>query len=600
MDLTYGRFNSVETNAHISGALTDTLKARLAIHTFYEDEWQESYTRDDKIGSSEIYAARLLLDFEPATWARFSLNLNGWIDKSDPTAPQYIAPFPQQPCCGIPEVLAFPVAPDEPRAADWSPNSEPEADNNLFQVALRADFDITEDATLTSLTSYIDFDLNQVPEGDGTTFNILDVRSHVGSIESVTQELRIANSSDAQFRWLLGGNYDHITAEETFINDFTDSSTGPALGIFTAGVFGEQRITNYAVFGNIEYDVVQSITLKAGARYTDAELKSENCGFDTGDGATNALFTFLSELLTGMPVPPLQPGDCFNLDENFRNGPPFFGKLTEDNVSWRLGVDYRLNDDVLLYANVAKGYKAGSFPVLGAATNIEYEPVTQESVLAYEAGIKAAVTDRLHINAAGFYNDYKDKQLKSKLIDPIFGVLDNLVNIPKTELWGAELELTATPVAGLIIRGAVAYIDAEITEYFGVNNVGVQQDFAGALVPYTPEWTGRLVADYEWPISSSLSAFVGASITAKSSSIAIVGGEDFVLNGVSDLYRLNAHEVIDVRAGIAGPGDKWRLTLSGRNITNEFRIINASTDSDAIVRYVGRPMTWGVTWAYDF
>jgi outer membrane receptor protein involved in Fe transport len=237
---------------------------------------------------------------------------------------------------------------------------------------------------------------------------------------------------------------------------------------------------------------------------------------------------------------------------------------------------------------------------LGAATNIEYEPVTQESVLAYEAGIKAAVTDRLHINAAGFYNDYKDKQLKSKLIDPIFGVLDNLVNIPKTELWGAELELTATPVAGLIIRGAVAYIDAEITEYFGVNNVGVQQDFAGALVPYTPEWTGRLVADYEWPISSSLSAFVGASITAKSSSIAIVGGEDFVLNGVSDLYRLNAHEVIDVRAGIAGPGDKWRLTLSGRNITNEFRIINASTDSDAIVRYVGRPMTWGVTWAYDF
>jgi iron complex outermembrane receptor protein len=55
-----------------------------------------------------------------------------------------------------------------------------------------------------------------------------------------------------------------------------------------------------------------------------------------------------------------------------------------------------------------------------------------------------------------------------------------------------------------------------------------------------------------------------------------------------------------VRAGVASPDDKWRLTVFGRNITDEFYILNASTASDAIVRYVGRPATWGVTFGYRF
>jgi iron complex outermembrane receptor protein len=598
-DLTYGRFNTLETNAFVSGRLAPTLKGRAAVHVLHGDDWQKSYTRNDKVGEAAVYAGRLLLDFEPAERVRFSLNVNGWVDKSDPAAPQYIAPFPQQTCCALPAVVAYPVSPSRPRAADWSPNSRPRAHNELLQVALRSDFDITQDVTLTALTSYVDFNLDQVPEGDGTFFNILDVRTHQGSIESFTQELRIANAGSARLRWVVGGNYDQTKARETFVNDFSQSSTPGALGIIAGGVFGEQRMKTYAVFGNAEYDVMPALTLKAGARYTKAKRKSENCGFDAGDGATNGFFTFLSGLLSGTAVPALRPGDCFNMDANFRNGPPFFGELTEDNVSWRVGVDYKPSRDLLLYANVAKGFKGGSFPVLGAATNAQYRPVTQESVLSYEAGVKATVAPWLQVNAAAFYYDYKDKQLKSKLIDPVFGVLDVLVNVPKTKLKGAELEVTANPVEGLTLQGAVSYIDAEITEYMGVNNAGVLDDFAGTRVPYTPKWTGRLNLDYERPVGG-LVAFAGTSLSFKSSSVAIVGGDQAVINGRSNLYRLNSYALLDVRAGVASPDDKWRLTVFGRNITDEFYILNASTASDAIVRYVGRPATWGVTFGYRF
>jgi iron complex outermembrane receptor protein len=451
---------------------------------------------------------------------------------------------------------------------------------------------------LTSISSYIDFDLDQVPEGDGTAFHILDVISHRGSIETLNQELRLSNSGRARTRWVIGANVDDIGAEERFINDFSQSSTPGALGIIGGGVYGKQDIRNYAAFANLEYDVTPVVAVKAGARYTDSELRSRNCGFDAGDGASNAFFTFLSGLLSGQAVPALQPGDCFNMDENFRNGPAFNDSLQEHNTSWRAGVDYQPNDALLIYANVAKGYKGGSFPVLGAATNAQYTPVIQESVLAYEAGVKASVTRWLHGNATLFHYDYEDKQLKSKSIDPVFGALDVLVNVPKTRLSGIELELMAAPLDGLAIQAALAYIDAEITDYVGINNAGVARDFSGAQVPYTPELTARLNADYEWPVRQGLLAFVGASVTSKSDTVAIVGGEDVVIDGRRDLYRLGSYTLLDLRAGIASLDDRWRLTFFGRNVGDEFYTINASTDSDAIVRYVGRPATWGITLSY--
>ncbi|MFD2502514.1 TonB-dependent receptor domain-containing protein [Rhizorhabdus histidinilytica] len=71
----------------------------------------------------------------------------------------------------------------------------------------------------------------------------------------------------------------------------------------------------------------------------------------------------------------------------------------------------------LFYANVTKGYKAGSFPTIGAATVSQYRPVVQESVIAYEAGFKQELFDRsVLLTGAGFYYDYRNKQLRASSI----------------------------------------------------------------------------------------------------------------------------------------------------------------------------------------
>src|SRR5690606_39236698 len=149
------------------------------------------------------------------------------------------------------------------------------------------------------------------------------------------------------------------------------------------------------------------------------------------------------------------------------------------NVSWRAGADYRLNDDVLLYANISKGYKAGSYPTLSASDAIQLIPVRQESVLAYEAGFKVtALENSVQWNGALFYYEYDNKQEKGKIANAIFGPLSRLVNVPEASISGIETDVTARLTDNLTLTAAVTYLDSEIDEYTGYDVFGQIVNFA--------------------------------------------------------------------------------------------------------------------------
>src|SRR3546814_6135332 len=79
------------------------------------------------------------------------------------------------------------------------------------------------------------------------------------------------------------------------------------------------------------------------------------------------------------------------------------------------------------------------FPTVPASTTAQFAPVSQESVMAYEIGTKISALDRaLQLNAAAFHYIYYDKQVRGLIVDPIFNQLDQLVNIPKARINGAE------------------------------------------------------------------------------------------------------------------------------------------------------------------
>ncbi|MCP5379846.1 MAG: TonB-dependent receptor [Novosphingobium sp.] len=625
-DLSYGRFNRVEGNAYISGPLTDTLRARLAVTGAHADDWQRSYTRDDKLGEVAYYGARLLIDWEPVDTLSVEINLNGWRDKSDPQAPQYQTLLSQSPSTTVQALRDFPFAPFKARAADWTPETRPHADNRLLQGSGRINWEVASGITVTSISSYVDYKPDQGFETDGTTLMADDFIVDKGKIKSFSQELRIANDPLYPFRWVVGANYEKSHVYEYQLQTFSDISTAPIFGYTGAYVYSDQRMRNYAFFGNVEYDLSDRFTVKAGARYTDARRKAATCTGDPGDGTFAAAFDDLANAIqlgffpvegftpTGEPVAPIGLG-CAPLDNTTEDGTPatylpgeFRDTLKEDNLSWRVGVDFKLSSNALLYANVAQGYKAGSFPIASAATFEQFLPVTQESLLSYEAGFKFSTLNRkLQISGAGFYYDYKDKQLRSKIVDPIFGVLDALDNIPKSRMIGAELDLTLTPVSGLVLSASGSILDSKVTQFVGLDTAGGSIDYAGSVIPYTPKYQLRLSGDYKWEMGD-VEPFVGVVFSTRSKANANIGGSrglvltsDFASSvAPEDVYEIPGYSLVDVRAGASFDDERWRVTVFGKNVFNEYHVTNIFTDYDTIARFAGQPATYGVTVAFKF
>jgi outer membrane receptor protein involved in Fe transport len=278
-------------------------------------------------------------------------------------------------------------------------------------------------------------------------------------------------------------------------------------------------------------------------------------------------------------------------------------------VSWRGGIDYKPSGNLLLYANVAKGYKAGSYPGHAAIDYISYLPVKQESLLDVEAGFKAKLFDRkLGLNGAVFWYDYRNKQLLSKKLDAAAGAVTALDNIPKSKVKGAELELTAAPVHGLQIAGAVTYLDARITEYTGVNAGAAQADFAGTPIPFTPKWEFAVSADYSIPINSNMRPFIGTTLTRRSSTTSVVGSAiGAVINPgyrslvpIEDTYQMPGYALLDLRAGVEAEDGSWRLMAWGKNVANKYYWNNVMIAYESVVRYAGQPATYGVTFSHKF
>jgi iron complex outermembrane receptor protein len=620
---TYSRFNTVETNGFAGGPLADDLTFRLAMHYVHGDDYQYSYTRDDSLGKTDVLAARGILTWKPTEQATFSLNLNGWHDGSDPQAGQLVAVHLQTPFGSAPALLRYPFAPQNDRAADWTPDGvvtpagnivdfRPRSDRTFFQGVLRSDYELPSAVTITSVTSAIAFTQRQASDYDGIALNDADTPLNDGSIHTYYEELRASNSSQAEFRWTAGGNYQHSWVIEDDAIRYGDSTDDfPGLNDIIGNGYSSRIFRrDYAFFANGEFDVTSRLTLQAGARYTDNLTQANIVNYDLGDGRIDSFLSELGYLLTGKLVP-LTPGQDASL--NFNNVPavtPFDESLQEKNVSWRGGAQYRLTPDIMYYANVSRGYKAGSFPTISASTFKQLIPVTQESVTAYETGVKSALFNRrLTFDAAAFYYRYDDKQILGKEQDPVFGLLNVLVNVPKSELYGAEFEAAWRPVEGFNMTAAVTFVTSRIDQYVGTNVIGQPANFAGDAIPFSPKWQGSLDGEYLWNIGRSWRPFIGADITARTSTMSYILPQDFVLPasplnsiapGVSNPFEINGYTLVDLRTGVASADGKFRGTLWGKNVFDKYYVNDAISGFDTIYRLAGRPATFGLTVSYKY
>ena len=462
-DLTFSRFSQVDASAFVSGPLSDNLRGRIAARTSQGGAWQYSNSRPyDRLGNNESYTGRILLDWDAAPGLQFRLNVNGFIDKSDTQAPQLVAilpAVPTSPSAAIQQSFR-PFGDGNNRVGEWTTDFPNRHNDSFWQASLRGDYEVGDSVKLTSITSYQRMKVDTSTPNSGFPVHVLDDRQ-TGTIRSFNQELRLSGNS-SRLTWLVGGNYEHVSASEATFYRFPllTISSSPLPGILPDigidnGSFQSQKIEDYAVFGNGELELTRNLTLQAGARYTKYKVNGSNCNRDTGPTyPTTALFNFLQVIFNTTPVPPIANGDCIELDspEHPVAVGAYQGKLDEDNVAWRVGLNYKFDAGGLVYATYSRGWKAGAFSNITGSYNTQFAPAVQERVDAYEAGLKLPMLDRsVYFNSAAFYYSYSNKQTRSRVIDPRFGLLDKLVNIPKSRVYGIEADITAQPFESLTL-----------------------------------------------------------------------------------------------------------------------------------------------------
>ena len=508
--------------------------------------------------------------------------------------------------------------------ADWASSSEPGAwpgttftnqrpelglDSQMSSVTARLEFDLTDTLTLVSLTNYADLERDDVSDRGGVKFEIA-VDREVGSIESFSQELRLAGSSVDEKTNFIGGLYysrdklddrGQIWAGQNsvlnelrsygyaVIDDFPDLAAEVFGGFRNWENFTETTFESYAVFGQFDHQLSDTLTLTAGARYTEESHDFAGCSRDlNGDTNIHQVWNFAFETA-------LVAGDCVTFDSTTFEpvGPEGAKKdLDEDNVSWRVALDWQPTDEMLVYGSISKGFKSGSFPQISANASAQLDPATEEELLAYELGAKFSPSSFLDLNAAVYFYDYKDKQVYGLIPDPIFVTLTKVVNVPESEVYGAEFDATVFPTEDTFVKFSASYLQTEITKYQGYDSSGADNDFAGDSFAYSPDWQFNMVGAHRFDINDKFEGTVVVDASYSDSQSSLIGDDS--------TRAIDSYTLVGARLVVEPKDGRWEAALFGRNLTDEYYWSAAHGWGDAIVRYAGMPRTYGVELSYNF
>lgn len=663
----YERFNRAEIGGFVSGPLGEKAAARLAVKGITGGAWQHSLSRpDDKNGATRKLMGRLTVDLEPAEGVKVELMATGVRDRSDPQAPQYAGtkyniysaaalaaananPKTRNPY-GIVDAAQYadfttPTSPgadgtflgsqgilvgwlngtnaanaaaaratlgtlisNKARDAEWTDGFMTKSDNSYYQFSGRADIDVSDSVTLTSISALAKQKLDYNQDLDATTAVSNDVPLF-GSVKTFNQELRLAGNTD-RMHWIVGASYDDIRADQNNffrLRDYSGNFGG--LIVLTKNEY-TSKMHSYGLFGNMEYEVTPQLTVQGGVRYTNNKQSASYCyndpAEDVGQGTAFVFGTFLNS----KPIS-IKPGQCFPTTGSLLTGnavstlSPVVSRLNEDNVSFRLGANYKFDSGALVYGVVSQGYKAGIFSAIGASSASQYTPATQEKVIAYEAGFKAPLADgKVQLNGAAFYYDYSDKQVRGRIFDQVFGLLEKMLNVPKSRIVGVEGELVVRPAEGLHLSASATYLDAKVTSNYTqtpdglkiYNAAGYSGNFDGSFLPYTPKFSANADVQYDFPVGDNLNAFVGSTLVYQGKQNATFATD--TLKAFD--FGIPGYATLDARLGVASGDDRWRVQLYGRNVTDKSYITGVSTFLDTRLRYRGRPATFGASFSVKY
>jgi len=349
-----------------------------------------------------------------------------------------------------------------------------------------------------------------------------------------SQEFR-ASARHGALNW-LAGLYFFEQQQDGVDNTTLGVDAPPALG---AGVIPGYRETSdttvrlktrsAAGFASGGYALSERLELNGGLRYT-SESKS---------------MYYVQRLVNPIGL----------VDFLYAQVAPFNDSLRDAKWSGDLGLAFKVDKDMLAYAKVTRGFKAGGFDTTGASTPDPGDrKFGAETLLAYEIGVKSMLAGgKVRLNGAVFSMDYRNKQ------EQFFNGVDQIVsNAAKAKVEGAEVELTTRPLQGLQLGASVGYLDARYLDY--LTNTGKRLiDAAKVTASGSIQWEGSLAGGWSWMTRADLRHRGQAYQTPRN----------------DPRFVQPANSLLDLSLGLRDSAGRHSLLLSVKNATNKTYTVGA-------------------------
>ena len=562
MQFVYGNYGQIEANAAINVPITETLSGKVSILHNSLDGYFRNYLDGKRIGERNITSLRGYLKYDNLA---YDATLIGEYVRSRSGSQTGVI------IAGPNELFFVPGETEEPFdfRRGLSPDQPDSNDRDTYSLTLTQNLD-TSFGTLTSITNYREYDNLLFSDDDASTRVLLQTRRDINQ-HQFSQELRNLVDITDTTRLIAGVFY----FEQAYTLDQAGKLDGFLPGL---GQPQTQQQDNWSIsgFGQLYQDVTPELTLQAGIRYSHEE--------------TEAVSTTANSINPDGPATfddPLIPGSLIVAS----------GEEDWDNVGYKVGLDYQLKDNFLLYGYYARGFKSGGFTGRIAIAQ-DIGPYDPEKLDTFEFGFKSDLLGRrLRLNFAAFYNKYDDMQVVQNITYPSGANSASIANAGQAKTKGFELEATAAPIDGLTLTGALAYLDANYEEY----DTQILDPITGALVPIS--YAGnRLMNSPEWNAAGGIN-WVGQVGPGELNANAQYSYTSSKFTSYTNLPVERVASISLVNASLSWAPDNSMLEIGvwARNLFDE-QYFNQKLNLGGIgtLASLGAPRTFGLDLRYGF
>lgn len=619
---TVGDYSQFDVEGAVGGGLTESVSGRLSFNSSNHDAIIENNTGSD-LNDNETWALRgqLLFNFGESS----SLLLNARAGELDNTNAPFDHSSSRLNADGLGEAFAGNDLSDFGGFNGWGGYRDPDGGEILegeydaegfvkvetqgYTATFETQFD--NGMEFVSITDFNELDRNYLEDSDASP-NAFFHFALKSDMEQFSQEFRLSGEAEG-LRWVAGAYYMNYEGDlftggvaGGFAREAFQDSTVPSGFGFDSPFSTETEST--AFFGQVEFDLSDSLTLTAGLRWSKEEKSTQFDQYYSLFESTTSNDVAVRDLFElGDPVWSYGGGRYSNqgsvtLFDAFGIALPLLEGETDtdiddDFLTWKLGMDWQAGDDTLVYLSYNRGIKAGGFNAPLDATLFIVDALSpdqfkfdKETLDAYEIGFKTSLWGGLaRLNGAAYYYDYKDYQAFNLESLTLFVFNTDAAN------QGFELELQSSPAEGLDVLLGMAYTDTNVEDAFTT----LGGDVLDREMIMTPELSFNGMVRYEWG--------VGSGKLAAQYDFNYLDDHFFQLKN-SPVVAEDAYVISNVRLTYSSANDDWSMSAFVNNVTDEeYRQMALDLSGNPLEggfgmteSAYGSPRWWGLNFTYRF